>query len=101
MRILDLDMDYFMTTVFNCISENATNRIEEEIPGEFVWSSERVRNFLENNLGLSTERKLPGRIVKGHNESLSFGKELVEQKRLITPFEVVNVDSHADLGLGY
>ena len=101
MRLLDLDMDYFMTTVCTGIPESTTDRVEEEVLGELVWSSERVRHFLENNLGLSTESKLPGRIVKGHNESLSFWKELIEQGKLITPFEVVHVDSHADLGLGY
>lgn len=101
MKILDLDMDYFMNTVFNNIPDDQTRRIEEEISGEYVWSSRRVREFLENNLGLSTERKLPGRIVKGHNEAILFWKELIEQSKLQTPFEVVHVDSHSDLGLGY
>ena len=50
MRLLDLDMDYFMTTVCTGIPESTTDRVEEEVLGELVWSSERVRHFLENNL---------------------------------------------------
>ena len=39
--------------------------------------------------------------MKGHNEALWFWKELIANKKLSTPFEVVHIDSHADLGLGY
>ena len=42
-----------------------------------------------------------GRMVAGHNKALFFWQELIENKSLETPFEVVHVDSHADLGLGY
>lgn len=100
MRVLDLDMDYFMTNVATEIAESVTERLEEDYYGDSVWSAERVRDFLENNLGLSKERKIPGKIVVGHNESLFFWKELIEQGLLQKPFEVVHVDSHADLGLG-
>ena len=49
---------------------------------------------------MSKERKIPGRLVCGHNEALFFWEELVENGSLIDPFEVIHVDSHADLGLG-
>lgn len=99
MKILDLDMDYFMTAIaqtpFSC-----AERLSEEVYGDSVWSSDAVRQFLENNLGLSKEHKIPGRIVSGHNESLFFWEELIAKGRLRDPFDVVHVDSHADLGLG-
>ncbi len=99
MKVLDLDMDYFMEHIA-CIPFSVSDRLDEDNYGDTVWSEERVRNFLENNLGLSKKNKIPGRVVVGHNESLFFWEELLEQGKLTDPFEVVHVDSHADLGLG-
>lgn len=56
---------------------------------------------MENNLGSSKNNKIKGRIISGHNESLFFWKELIAKGELTTSFEVIHVDSHADLGLGY
>ena len=85
MKVLDLDMDYFMEHIA-CIPFSVSDRLDEDNYGDTVWSEERVRNFLENNLGLSKKNKIP--------------EELLEQGKLTDPFEVVHVDSHADLGLG-
>ena len=75
MKVLDLDMDYFMTeiasTPFSC-----EERLDEEYYGDSVWTEEEVRQFLEQNLRLSKNHKIPGRIVTGHNEALIFWKEL-------------------------
>ena len=101
MKILDLDMDYFMDQVATFVSDTSTERLPEEHYGEYVWEEDRVRNFIENNLGLSRDRKIKGRVVVGHNEALFFWKELIKNGDLTTPFEVIHVDSHADLGLGY
>lgn len=99
MRVLDLDMDYFMTEIANT-PFSCKERLDEEYYGDSVWSSDKVRQFLENNLGLSKIHKIPGRIVNGHNEALFFWEELINSKKLSDPFDVVHVDSHADLGLG-
>ncbi len=89
----------------NCVaygrSEDNDERMPEEGWGEEVWPASKVRFFLEKNLGLSKDRKIRGRIVVGHNEALSYWKELIFDNRLSVPFEVIHVDSHADLGLGY
>ena len=90
MKILDIDLDYFMDTVASFIDEDSSLRLDEECYGESVWSETQVRDFLENNLGLSKERKIQGRVVRGHNESLIFWKELIFNKVLSTPFEVVH-----------
>ncbi len=101
MKVLDLDMDYFMKSVAVFISECETKRLPEEDYGDSVWSESEIREFFENNLGLSTDKKIRGRVVVGHNEALFYWRELIEKGELITPFEVIHVDSHADLGLGY
>mgnify|MGYP003297865453 CR=1 FL=1 len=99
MKILDIDLDYFMTNIAHT-PFSSTERLDEECYGDSVWPIEKVRQFLENNLGLSKEHKIPGRIVCGHNEALFFWEELIESGKLSDPFDVVHVDSHADLGLG-
>ncbi len=101
MKVLDLDMDYFMDEVATFISSSVDERLPEDDYGEAVWTEDRIRTFLEDNLGLSQHNKLPGRIVVGHNESLFFWEELIKQGELTEPFEIVHIDSHADLGLGY
>ncbi len=101
MKVLDIDMDYFMFHVGHNISQNSEERFEEDVYGESVWSEIEVRNFLENNLGLSRNHKKPGRLLIHHNEALFFWKELIDKGCLQYPFEVVHVDSHADLGLGF
>lgn len=99
MRVLDLDMDYFMTEIANT-PFSYKERLAEEDYGNSVWSAEEVRQFLEHNLGLSKTHKIPGKIVSGHNEALFFWEELINGKKLSDSFDVVHVDSHADLGLG-
>ena len=101
MRVLDLDMDYFMKSVATFIGESETDRLPEDDYGDYVWTEREVRDFLENNLGLSKGNKIRGRVVAGHNESLFFWRELIEKGELTTPFDVIHVDSHADLDLGY
>ena len=50
MKVLDFDMDYFMEHIA-CIPFSVSDRLDEDNYGDTVWSEERVRNFLENNLG--------------------------------------------------
>lgn len=100
MKILDIDMDYFMENIAHT-SDYVTERLPEEDYGGCVWTEQQVRSFLENNLGLTKRNKIKGRVVAGHNEALAFWKELIATNDLSVPFEVVHVDSHADLGLGF
>lgn len=100
MKVLDLDMDYFLDYPVNDISFNCESRVEFEECKSSVWTEERVCFFLENNLGLSKVKKSKGRIVIGHDEALYFWDELIQGMKLKPPFSVVHVDSHADLGFG-
>lgn len=101
MRILDIDMDYFLDKVPFLSNDDIMERLTEEEFGKYVWSEDRVRAFFENNLGLSEDKKIKGCIVVGHNEALDFWKELMTKGELEMPFEVFHVDSHGDLGTGY
>lgn len=100
MMVLDLDMDYFLDHPVSNRDHDNEKRVEDEECVNSVWTEYRVRHFLENNLGLSKSKQIPGRIVKGHDEALFFWEELIEQEKLQYPFSVVHVDSHADLGYG-
>lgn len=99
LKVLDLDMDYFMTDIAHT-PFSSVDRLSEQEYGDCVWDATDVQSFLEKNLGLSQKHKIPGRIVCGHDESLSFWKELIECEKLKAPFDVIHIDSHADLGLG-
>ena len=99
MKILDLDMDYFMDYIAHTPDSVCERLLEDD--DNNVWTESQVRYFFENHLGLSKDSKIRGRIVSGHNESLFFWRELIAAGELLTPFEVVHVDSHSDLGLGY
>ena len=100
MKILDIDLDYFMTEIAHS-PESSKERLTDSWFINSVWDKKAVINFIENNLGLSKSNRIKGRIIKGHNESLAFWNELINSNNLTVPFEVIHVDSHADLGLGY
>ncbi len=59
-----------------------------------------MRAFLKRRCGLDNARPIPGRLVTHHHEAYFFWRELVRGGALSTPFDVVHVDAHADLGTG-
>ncbi len=99
MKLLDLDMDYFLFNVPSFIPSNCKARVD----GNYYlpWSHEEVVSFLENNLGLSKITKIQGKIVTHHHEALYYWRDMIKSLKITIPFEVIHVDSHADLGLGF
>lgn len=95
MLVLDIDMDFFLDSK----PSKAESRLSEDYYK--VWSKEDIIDFLENKLGLDKNNKINGRIFNYHNESYEFWKEKIISSELITPFTVVHIDSHMDLGLGF
>lgn len=96
MRILDLDLDFFLDEIAHW--QNGSGRLSDE---DFnPWTGEAVRFFLEEQCGLSKDNKVRGRFVKHHHEAFYFWRELILAGSLETPFEVVHVDAHSDTGLG-
>ena len=99
MKLLDLDMDYFLFNVPSFIPSNCKARVD----GNYYlpWSHEEVVSFLENNLGLSKITKIQGKIFTHHHEALYYWRDMIKSLKITIPFEVIHVDSHADLGLGF
>lgn len=95
-RILDLDLDYFLDRIAYGGAESGRLSSEEYA----AWSPESVAAFLEDQCGLSTLCKIPGRVVSHHDGAFWFWKQLIGAGSLSCPFDVVHVDAHADLGLG-
>ena len=50
MKLLDLDMDYFMENIAIGITESREERLSEDEYGYCVWSEQRIRSFLEDTL---------------------------------------------------
>lgn len=93
MKVLDIDLDFFLNKVTFPIDGKS------RYPDEFceVWDKEKVVDYLENTLKLSKEKKIKGRIITNHNESLDFWNEQFKEKKLTIPFQIIHIDSHSDL----
>ena len=96
MRVLDLDMDFFLSDP--CPLAPYGKRPDESCAK--AYSEEEVRHFLEKQCGLSKEHPVPGAIFETHDEALDFWHERLAEGSLKTPFEVVHVDTHSDLAFG-
>lgn len=97
MRVLDIDLDFFLNDIAIFRSDYGKRLNEYEY---FPWSEKDVIYFLENQCGLSTNNKVKGRIIVHHHEAFLFWRELIQKGMLQTPFDVTHIDAHADLGLG-
>jgi len=97
MRILDIDLDFFLNNIAQDRSSNSARLSEDEF---HPWTQQATQEFLEDRCGLSTTRRIPGRYVIHHHEAFHWWRKLVTEGTLNTPFEVVHVDAHADLGSG-
>ncbi len=96
MRVLDLDMDFFLSDVCELAAKGARPSLREARP----WAEADVRAFLEEHCGLSRENRIPGRVFETHDGALWLWKEWLEAGKLRAPFHVTHVDAHSDLGVG-
>ncbi len=94
MRILDIDMDYFLKDISQMSPD-------ERLVEDYIekWTKEEKINFFEKNLRLDKSHKIPGCIIKTHDEAITFLDKLIEKKTLIVPFEIIHIDSHSDLSI--
>ena len=96
MRVLDLDMDFFLTEP--CPLAPLGQRPDESCAE--VWPDEEIVRFLEEQCGLSVEHPVPGAIFDTHDKALDFWQARLLAGSLTAPFEVVHVDTHSDLAFG-
>ena len=96
MRVLDLDMDFFLTAP--CPLAEPGKRPNETCAQPY--SDEEVIRFLEEQCGLSRSHPVPGAIFDTHDKALDFWQARLQDGSLAAPFEVVHVDTHSDLAFG-
>ena len=96
MRVLDLDMDFFLTAP--CPLAALGERPQEDCAQ--AYSDEEVIRFLEEQCGLSREHPVPGAIFDTHDKALDFWAARLQDGSLTAPFDVVHVDTHSDLAFG-
>ena len=96
MKVLDLDMDFFLTGP--CPMANLGERPPEE--SAQPYTDEEVIRFLEESCGLDKAHPLPGAIFDTHDKALDFWKARLADGTLKAPFDVVHVDTHSDLAFG-
>lgn len=95
MNVLDIDLDFFLDQSVGYRSDDPNDRPDEY--GLVPWTEVQVTDFLENTLNLKPT--IPGKIVQSHHEVFYQWKKLIEAGDLLTPFRVIHVDAHSDLGL--
>lgn len=96
MRVLDLDMDFFLSDP--CPLAPLGERPDESCAS--MWSEEEIVRFLEEQCGLSREHPVPGAIFDTHDKALDYWQARLDEGSLQAPFEVVHVDTHSDLAFG-
>lgn len=97
MRVLDLDLDFFLASC--CPLAEKGER--PALLGHEPWEADAVTDYLITHCGLSADRPVKGRIYETHDGSLRFWKERIDDGSLTVPFSVVHIDAHSDLGIGY
>lgn len=91
MRVLDIDMDFFLTGPCELAPLGKRPPEGEAQP----WTEAEVRAFLENNCGLSKEKPIPGAVFETHDMALTYWQE-----NCTFPMHVTHIDTHSDLGIG-
>ena len=97
MRVLDLDLDFFLA---DCCPLAAPGE-RPPLPGHEPWPAEAVADFLERQCGLSARSPVPGAVFETHDGALRFWEARLREGTLTKPFHVTHVDAHSDLGIGY
>ena len=95
--VLDLDLDFFVWPVR--IGPCEGGRLPDA-DCRHLASAEEVRSFLESRCGLSSTSRLPGREFSDHVDAFKTWHEWLSRGSISSPFDVVHIDAHADLGAG-
>ena len=94
MQVLDIDLDFFASPALTWPASG----MRPSEADQAVWSPEDVRDFLEKQCGLSRENRIRGWVFRHHDEAFYYWKDLIDSQDLSSPFDLVHVDAHSDLG---
>ncbi|MFX0106047.1 MAG: UPF0489 family protein [Candidatus Hodarchaeota archaeon] len=94
-RILDIDLDFFLNRITD--SRLGSKRLNKR--KYYPWSKVSLESFLENRCLLSKNKPVKGRVVKSHHEAFFFWRDLILNKKIEIPFELVHLDAHSDMGI--
>ncbi len=97
MRILDIDLDFFVSPIASFGSSN--ERLDDS--DYSVDSIDVARSFLETQCRLSKRRKLPGACFEHHDDVFYHVRDLYASGELTSPIELHHVDAHSDIGGGF
>lgn len=87
MRVLDIDLDFFLLGVaYYADDEDARLPSEEFQP----WHKDDVRTFMEQQLGLNSRRKTSAILCVHHDEVLYHCEELIRRQLLTKPFVIIS-----------
>lgn len=95
--VLDLDLDFFGWPPLH-YQEGQGRPIESEF--EYLADEAEVCNFLERQCHLSKNDKILGRQFVEHVDAFRIWRDWMQEGKLTSPFAVVHVDAHSDLGAG-
>ncbi len=96
MKVLDLDLDFFLSDCCPLAEKGARPSSDAAAP----WDEAAVVDYLERHLGLDAARPVPGVVTETHDGAIAFWKDRMDRGLLSRPFSVVHVDAHSDLGIG-
>lgn len=96
-RVLDIDLDFFLDRIFNSDRE-PRGRLD---PRAYrVDPTEVALSWLSDQCAVSLDRPTPGSAHEHHVDVWFEWRRMIRNGTLRTPFEVIHVDAHADMGLG-
>jgi len=94
-KVLDIDLDFFS---WPAIRGPVEGRPPDD---EYVCATtEQVRDFLENQCGLSPHNKLPGHFCERHDGAFDAWKQWLSNSIIEAGFEVRHIDAHSDVSYG-
>lgn len=96
MRVLDIDLDFFLADCCPLAEPGRRPCLEGHEP----WPEEQVVAFLEENCCLSANEPVPGAVFDTHDGALLYWRDRLKDGTLATPFHVTHVDAHSDLAIG-
>lgn len=94
MRILDIDMDFFLNMIVTGVQKDGPRLNEEDFK---AWDRNLFIKFLEEKCLLNKDCPTPGKIITHHEEAFHFWDNLIVNNNLKTPFHVTHIDAHTDI----